>query len=264
MHRTKNDLPEVKRREIVALLNEQLADTIDLLLQTKMAHWNGQRPDLHRSAQAVRRNVCRNRRTLSTHARRGGNRALGGTCAPERPALSPARQVWRNIRPTSRADTITATPCRRRSPATGQHARGRSTKPPSWRTPTPPTSLRRSRAAIDKWTWFVKRSGRQGVAPVSPGCDPPASGRAPVSDKNRGSGGTSVPRGPSIAFFRPLRAEPPASACPYAAGATRCAAGLWPEPRDAGAWAAGGATQAVCPVRTWLMAARAIGLLMLR
>ena len=37
---TQNDLPDPTRREIIELLNRQLADAIDLGLQAKQAHWN--------------------------------------------------------------------------------------------------------------------------------------------------------------------------------------------------------------------------------
>jgi starvation-inducible DNA-binding protein len=40
LFRTKNDLPERVRAEIVALLNQRLADAIDLQSQCKQAHWN--------------------------------------------------------------------------------------------------------------------------------------------------------------------------------------------------------------------------------
>jgi starvation-inducible DNA-binding protein len=40
MFKTKNDLPAELREPIVALLNQQLADTFDLQSQTKQAHWN--------------------------------------------------------------------------------------------------------------------------------------------------------------------------------------------------------------------------------
>ena len=40
LFRTKNDLPERVRAEIVALLNQRLADAIDLQSQCKHAHWN--------------------------------------------------------------------------------------------------------------------------------------------------------------------------------------------------------------------------------
>jgi starvation-inducible DNA-binding protein len=44
MHKTKNDLPLKKRTEVTKLLNERLADLIDLKLQTKQAHWNVRGP----------------------------------------------------------------------------------------------------------------------------------------------------------------------------------------------------------------------------
>ncbi len=44
LHPTKNDLPEKARRQLVALLNRRLADSIDLQTQTKTAHWNVKGP----------------------------------------------------------------------------------------------------------------------------------------------------------------------------------------------------------------------------
>lgn len=41
---TRNSLPEPTRREIINLLNQQLADAIDLGLQAKQAHWNVKGP----------------------------------------------------------------------------------------------------------------------------------------------------------------------------------------------------------------------------
>ena len=40
MVNTSHDLPAPTRQEMVQLLNTQLADTFDLLSQTKQAHWN--------------------------------------------------------------------------------------------------------------------------------------------------------------------------------------------------------------------------------
>ena len=40
LFRTKNNLPERTRTEVVALLNQRLADAIDLQSQCKQAHWN--------------------------------------------------------------------------------------------------------------------------------------------------------------------------------------------------------------------------------
>ncbi len=44
MNPTKNDLPAEKRASLAQLLNERLADLIDLGLQAKQAHWNVKGP----------------------------------------------------------------------------------------------------------------------------------------------------------------------------------------------------------------------------
>src|SRR5262245_49241787 len=43
-YKTKNDLSEKIRLETIALLNQQLADVVDLGLQAKQAHWNVKGP----------------------------------------------------------------------------------------------------------------------------------------------------------------------------------------------------------------------------
>src|SRR5215831_15921942 len=45
MHKTSIDLDAETREQIVALLNQQLADTFDLYSQTKQAHWNVKGPE---------------------------------------------------------------------------------------------------------------------------------------------------------------------------------------------------------------------------
>jgi starvation-inducible DNA-binding protein len=45
MFKTKNDLPEDVRIKMAKLLNERLADCIDLQTQTKQAHWNVKGPN---------------------------------------------------------------------------------------------------------------------------------------------------------------------------------------------------------------------------
>ncbi len=40
MHKTHNSLPEEQRTKLVEVLNRRLADSIDLMLQVKQAHWN--------------------------------------------------------------------------------------------------------------------------------------------------------------------------------------------------------------------------------
>lgn len=44
LYPTKNDLPEAARREGIDLLNQRLADALDLQLQCKQAHWNVKGP----------------------------------------------------------------------------------------------------------------------------------------------------------------------------------------------------------------------------
>ena len=43
-HATLNDLPESARGQVIDLLNQRLADAIDLELQAKQAHWNVKGP----------------------------------------------------------------------------------------------------------------------------------------------------------------------------------------------------------------------------
>ncbi len=45
MNPTKNDIPAEKRGILAQLLNERLADLIDLKLQAKQAHWNVKGPN---------------------------------------------------------------------------------------------------------------------------------------------------------------------------------------------------------------------------
>src|SRR3989454_7521543 len=44
LYPTKNDLPEAARREAIGLLNQRLAECIDLQTQCKQAHWNVKGP----------------------------------------------------------------------------------------------------------------------------------------------------------------------------------------------------------------------------
>src|SRR6185436_5219616 len=45
LYPTKNDLPEEDRLQAVTLLNQRLADCIDLQTQCKQAHWNVKGPN---------------------------------------------------------------------------------------------------------------------------------------------------------------------------------------------------------------------------
>jgi starvation-inducible DNA-binding protein len=45
MHKTRIDLPAGQREKLVALLNQNLADSLDLANQAKQAHWNVKGPN---------------------------------------------------------------------------------------------------------------------------------------------------------------------------------------------------------------------------
>ena len=78
MYKTKIDLPEKLRRNVIVILNDRLADAIDLQSQAKQAHWNVKGPTFHRPARAVRQDLgCRpgTRSTKSPSA----SPSLGGT-----------------------------------------------------------------------------------------------------------------------------------------------------------------------------------------
>src|SRR5213592_1617279 len=44
MYETENDIPKDRRSELNALMNQRLADAVDLQLQMKQAHWNVKGP----------------------------------------------------------------------------------------------------------------------------------------------------------------------------------------------------------------------------
>jgi starvation-inducible DNA-binding protein len=45
MYKTKIDIPEKTRRSVIVILNDRLADAIDLQSQAKQAHWNVKGPN---------------------------------------------------------------------------------------------------------------------------------------------------------------------------------------------------------------------------
>jgi starvation-inducible DNA-binding protein len=45
MHKTRIDIPAVQREKLVALLNQNLADSLDLANAAKQAHWNVKGPN---------------------------------------------------------------------------------------------------------------------------------------------------------------------------------------------------------------------------
>ena len=45
VYETENDIPKIQRNELINLMNQRLADAIDLQMQMKQAHWNVKGPN---------------------------------------------------------------------------------------------------------------------------------------------------------------------------------------------------------------------------
>ena len=80
MFETRNDLPLGTRTRLVKLLNERLADAIDLATQTRHAHWNVKGPNfiaLHELFDQVAEHVADQVDTIAERATALGGTALG-------------------------------------------------------------------------------------------------------------------------------------------------------------------------------------------
>src|SRR5947199_9777153 len=91
LYPTKNDLPEASRAEAVALLNQRLADCIDLQAQCKQAHWNVKGPTfiaLHKLFDEITEDVQEYADLLAERIVQLGGIAEGTVrAAAERPSL---------------------------------------------------------------------------------------------------------------------------------------------------------------------------------
>src|SRR3989441_213957 len=142
MHKTKNDLPEKVRVQVVTLLQERLADCIDLFTQVKQAHWNVKGPSfiaLHELFDKIAEIVEDHSDLLAERITALGARADGT-----------ARVSANRSRIQEYPFDIAAGRTSLRSRLASRHSPGvrgrRSTAPISSAMPTPRTSSRRSLA----------------------------------------------------------------------------------------------------------------------
>ena len=164
LHSTKNDLPEKSRRQLVALLNQRLADSIDLQTQTKTAHWNVKGPSfiaLHKLFDEINEEV----EELRGSAGRAG-RAARAASPRGRCGRAAERRSSTSIRSTSRRTGSTSRRCRRPwRPTASASARAIGEADDLDDADTADLFTEISRG-IDKWLWFVEAHLGDGAAPT--------------------------------------------------------------------------------------------------
>lgn len=111
---TRNDLPAKTRQKVVALLNQQLADTSDLFTQIKQAHWNLKGPSfiaLHKLFDELAAEVLEHVDEIAERATALGGMALGTARAAAKASRLPEyplRAIHQEEHVTALADRYAA------------------------------------------------------------------------------------------------------------------------------------------------------------
>ena len=150
---TKNDLPAETRARVVVLLNQRLADCIDLQTQCKQAHWNVKGPEfiaLHKLFDEINEEVEEYVDLLAERVVQLGGIAEGtARCAAERSRLSEyPREITSGEEHVEALSTALA--------AFGRIARKGIDEASEVGDADTTDILTEISRGIDKWLWFVE------------------------------------------------------------------------------------------------------------
>ena len=153
MHPTHNDLPEATRSKICGLLNERLADAIDLQSQVKQAHWNVKGPNfiaLHQLFDQVNGDVVEYVDLLAERAVQLGATAEGTARTAARRSTLPEypQQI------TSGPDHVAALTAV--LAAFGKLARKGITAADEWGDAGTADLFTEISRGVDKWLWMIE------------------------------------------------------------------------------------------------------------
>jgi len=153
MYETENDLPKADRVELISLINQRLADVIDLKTQIKQAHWNVKGPHfigLHELFDDIAEDVEKYADMIAERAVQLGGIALGTV------RVSAGRSVLDEY-PLDIADGSAHVEAVARALSTfGREARMTIDEANALDDADTADMFTEISRAIDKWLWFVE------------------------------------------------------------------------------------------------------------